>query len=129
MCRSDDVRTHTVGETMKRILLLALFAFALSPLAARAQQMCFQDVWVKRVNIGEVNGNMGRDGGHAVYFMLSNNTNRWWPLSIYFNLNDGGRGEARYKMLMTAMAGGFRVRGYDHAGAMCDDIDQLEVYR
>ena len=115
---------------MKRIMLLVVLALGMSPLfAAKAQQMCFQDRRVLAVNIGYVNAEMGPDGGNAVYFRLDNNANRWWPLNNVYNLNDGGKGEGLYKMLMTAMAGGFKIRAYDHYYPYCDDVDQIEIYR
>jgi hypothetical protein len=114
---------------MKRILILFVLALGLSPLlSAQAQQMCFQDRRVVSVNIGYVVGDAGADGGYAVYFKLDN-TNRWWPLNNGYNLNDEGRGPGLHKMLMTAMAGGFRIRAYDHYYPYCDDVDQIEMYR
>ncbi len=114
---------------MKRIVLLVVLALGLSPLpSAKAQQMCFQDRRVAAVNIGYVNGDMGPDGGDAVYFRLVENPNRWYALNKSYNL-DWNHGEALYKMLMTAMAGGFRIRAYDHFYPYCDDIDQIEIYR
>lgn len=115
---------------MKRIVLLFVLAIGFSPLfAAHAGQMCFQDRRVTSVNIGWVEGNLGADGGYAVYFKVDNNANRWWSLHNYYNLNDEGRGPALYKMLMTAMAGGFKIRAYDHYWPYCDDVDQIEMYR
>jgi hypothetical protein len=114
---------------MKRIVLLFVLALGLWPLfSAQAQQMCFQDRRVVAVNIGYVNGDMGPDGGDAVYFRLDTNPNRWYALNYSYNL-DWARGQALYKMLMTAMAGGYRIRAYDHDYPYCDDVDQIEIYR
>ena len=113
---------------MKRIMLLVVLALGMSPLfAAKAQQMCFEDRKVLSVKIGYVALPMGSDGGNAVYFKLDNNA--WRPLNNTYNLNDGGKGEGLYKMLMTAMAGGFKIRAYDHYYPYCDDVDEIEIYR
>jgi hypothetical protein len=116
-------------RSMKRIVLLFVLALGLWPLfSAQAQQMCFQDRRVVAVTIGQVELYMGADGGDAVYFRLDNNATRWYPLNKSFNL-DHNRGQALYKMLMTAMAGGYRIRAYDHYYPYCDDVDQIEIYR
>lgn len=115
---------------MKRKVLLFVLALGLSPLfAAQAAQKCFEDRRVVAVNIGYVNGDRGPDGGYALYFQLDNNSNRWWAVNNGYNLNDAGVGPALHKMLMTAMAGGFKIRAYDHYYPYCDDVDQIEVYR
>ena len=59
----------------------------------------------------------------------SSNNGRDYSLHNYYNLNDVGRGPGLYKMLMTAMAGGFRIRAYDHHYPYCDDVDEIEIYR
>ena len=115
---------------MKRILLLGALALGVSPVfAVQAAQMCFENRRVTAVNIGYVNGSKGPDGGYAVYFRLDDNANRWWPLNGAYNLNDTGRGPALHQTLKVAMAGNFRIRAYDHYGTMCDDVDEIEIYR
>ncbi len=113
---------------MKRIVLLVVLALGLAPLfASQAQRMCFQDRRVKEVKIGYVDvWGKGPDGGDAVYFTLDNGA--LFPLNASYNL-DWARGQALYKLLMTAMAGQYKVRGYDHFGTSCDDIDELHIYR
>jgi len=114
---------------MKRIALLLVLALGSWPLfSAHAQRMCFEGFRVAAVNIGYVNGDMGPDGGDAVYFRLDNSVDYWYPLNKAYNL-DWPRGQALYKQLMTAMAGGYRIRAYDHYHPYCDDIDQIEIYR
>jgi hypothetical protein len=113
---------------MKRIVLLFVLALGFSPLfAAKAQQMCFQNQRVLSVKIGYVDMGLGPDGGYAVFFKLDNNV--WRQLNGGFNLNDAGRGPGLYKMLLTAMAGGYRIRAYDHYWPYCDDVDEIEIYR
>lgn len=114
---------------MKRILILFVLVLGMAPLfAVQAQQMCFADRRVLAVNIGYVNGDRGPDGGYAVYFRLDD-SNRWWSLNNGYNLNDEGRGPALYKMLMTAMAGGYKVTAIDHYYPYCDDVDQIDMHR
>ncbi|MGO4551781.1 hypothetical protein AB4059_11840 [Lysobacter sp. 2RAF19] len=113
---------------MKRILILFVVALAIWPvLSAQAQQMCFQDRRVAEVKIGYVDiWGLGPDGGDAIYFKIDNGNQ--YSLNRSYNL-DWPRGQAMYKLLMTAMAGGYRVRAYDHNYPYCDDIDELHIYR
>jgi hypothetical protein len=112
---------------MKRILLLLVLAVGLTPLFSARADMCFQDRRVTSVKIGYVDTGLGPDGGYAVFFKLDNG--RQYSLHNYYNLNDVGRGPALHKTLVTAMAGGFRIRAYDHHWPYCDDVDEIEIYR
>jgi hypothetical protein len=113
---------------MKRLPILFVLALGLSPmLSANAQQMCFENRRVSSIKIGYVDTGLGPDGGYAVFFKLDNN--REYSLHNYYNLNDPGRGPALHKTLLTAFAGGFKVRAYDHHYPYCDDVDQIDMYR
>ena len=108
---------------MKSILLAVV---ALIPSVASAGTQCFDNRRVMDVKTGFVEGRMGADGGDAVYFTLDDG--RDFPLSVYYNL-DSPRGQALHRVLLMAMGGNYRVTGYDHAGAPCDDIDEIHIRR
>jgi hypothetical protein len=113
---------------MKRIALLLVLALGSWPLfSAHAQRMCFAGFRVAAVNIGYVNGDMGPDGGDAVYFRLDNS----WTIGTH-STRLQPRLAARAGLVQAADdgdGGGYRIRAYDHYHPFCDDIDQIEIYR
>lgn len=91
---------------------------------AKAGMKCFQDQKVVDVRQGYVDGSLGADGGHAIYFTLGNG--RTYPINNGLNLNDHP-GKAHLTTLLLAMISGYKITGWDHYGygGTCDDIDEL----
>jgi hypothetical protein len=103
-------------------LLLCAFSFD-----ASAAQNCFKDRRIVQVNTGYVAAGQrgGPDGGDAVLLRLDDG--RSFPLNVHSNL-DWPRGQALHRVAMTALAGRYRVDGWDHYdGSTCDDIDELVI--
>jgi hypothetical protein len=115
-------------SSMKAVRFFAAVVLTSISLGANAGKLCFQDRLVVSVNTGYVDLPFGADGGDAVYFTLDDGA--YFPLNNGFNL-DWPRGQALHRVLLMALAGRYRVTGYDHYGygGTCDDIDELVIRR
>jgi hypothetical protein len=121
-------RTQPRSSPMKSIFLAAVAAAAFLPCVASAGMLCFENRRVTAVNTGYVDAWFGADGGDAIYFTLDDG--KTFPMNYGFNL-DWPRGQALHRVLLMALAGGYRVTGYDHYGygGTCDDIDEIKIVR
>ncbi|WP_144436659.1 hypothetical protein [Lysobacter antibioticus] len=94
--------------------------------AAATGTKCFDNVSVVRVMLGQVasNGRQG-DSGQAVYIELSDGM--IIPFDRAYNL-DSDKGRMMASAVLMALTTGARVRGYDHYGTRCDDVQEIQVY-
>lgn len=101
-------------------LLAGACAFAC---AAASAATCIDGGRVIELRMGNEQGTMGSDDGHAVYVVFDTKV---IPLNNGYNNNDP-QGQALVKILLTALITGYPVRAYDHLGAPCDDLDEVWI--
>ena len=93
---------------------------------------CYDNAYVKRLDIGNVGGNMGADNGNAVYVTFGTATtsnSEWLPMKYSANLNDPA-GKLMYSKLLTAMLLKLPVTIYDNSSdssSHCNDFDRIRL--
>ncbi|MDG9672090.1 hypothetical protein ONV78_30430 [Hahella sp. CR1] len=90
-----------------------------------AGRLCVERAEVTKLFVGEVNGNMGTDGGNAIYAEFDNQTTI--AANLKYNLDDE-KGKGLLSILRTAFIMKAKVDVWDHHGDNCDDFDEVDIY-